>query len=260
MTVPAPSISRTLGPKDWIPRDPLWARPGTDFLTNEERERLQALRKMAGAGVLTGPDDVKWLCRTLDRIATYRKIDDYVFPEYVGLVNYISNMSYALRFDKRHDFRQDAVVLGHLSILEKLISAQPCDAYFMVRPVVEILKGDIDDIGKFMDATLVMKFDGSEAVRGEFRRHTLPFDGVPFTFDNSIPKATLSLGVSPMEYSVSGSMWETNARVNLGLFLPNGTLVEIVVMDLRPLSEPVVVRTSLLGAFYTTRAAGQATA
>lgn len=255
MTAPDPSTFKVLGPKDWVPKSPLFADFGTDLLSGDDRKKLQGLFKKAKDGHFENADDVKWLCETLDRVATLRRMDDYMFPEYVCLINYIACNAFALKFGRRMDPYQETAVLGSGEIMDMTMSCQTSGAVFMVRPVVRILEAGPGDREKFLDAGMKMKVDGYAVIDEPFRRHVLskPMEGrAPFSF-HSIPKDGTLFGVSPMTPAM-----EADGNVNLGIFLQTGTNVRIEAVTPGRFTDPVNVRVSLLGALYTTKASGGA--
>jgi hypothetical protein len=256
---PVPSTSdriRILGPKDWVPMGPLPSPGfGTDFLVPEDRERLNQIYGKAVAGDAVTPEEVIWLSRALNHAATLRRMDDYLFPKYVCLINGMSGTAMALGFPKRvtHLVRETAV-LGAGDLLHQVVECDVCTAVFMVRPVVEILKADPVDREKFLSSRMRMYVGHVAVIDDTFLGHTLPLEGrAPFTFGSELPAKTENglYGVSPLT-----DQNEADGRYNLGLFVPNGTDLRIEAVISGSFRDPVVVRTKILGALYTTKGPG----
>lgn len=252
------STSRQLGPKDWVPKGPMHADPDTDLLSESDRERLKKIYAAAKAFGDPGPDgrimsiikeDVMWLAETLDKIATLRRIDDFIFQEYAALINTVNCTAFALRYKSRLTGAEHRIVSGHGEILRKCFDGiSQASAVLLVRPVFRVLKGDLE---KFREMRFQLSIDNEIVLDEPFDRHIAPGDGrSPFAFGRTTEKS----GTIFQSGWLDGQQQAWPDRP-LGIFLAKGKSVRIDAVIHGPV-EPVEIKTSLLGAVYTTEGLG----
>lgn len=247
-----------LGPKDWIPKGILNVDPDTDLLTKEDRERLEKIYKAAKAWGNEGPDgqflsitqgDVIWLAEALDQMAALRRIDDFVFPEYVAVIDAARRVAFAVRYKSRLTGTAHLEVSGPGEILSRVFdSISHASAVLLVRPVFKVSKGDLE---KFRELRFQLSVDGQIVLDEPFDRHIVPGDGrLPFAFGNTTEK----LGTIYQSGRLDAYQQAYPDRP-LGIFLAKGQKVRIDAL-IHGSIDPVELKVSLLGAVYTTEAVG----
>lgn len=260
---PARSTFRigTLGPKDWIPGAPESNGVANgDFLSKEDRARFDKIKDSRKGGGQVPSGEVEWLVKTVETMSTLRRIDDFIFPDYISLYNPIAKVAYAMRFDGRMDHlrtrRTVVATAGPTDIMNIDLACLASDAFHVVRPVIEILKSDPEDLGKLLDGTLVMSVDGRVVFKEPLRYHAAPLDRkAPFMFRGTYEDL---FSAHPLVRNFGTGIFETAIDRTLGLFLPNASHVVLTVMHGDHVNRaPVLVKAWLLGALYTTRQAGQ---
>jgi hypothetical protein len=239
--------------KDWSPRKIL------SLLKTDERQRF--IRMKAKVGQLTNgiSEDVLWLCDLVERLAKLTP-EEYDFQKLLALVNHVSQTAYALRYDRREVMWKTTTLSPentkeNIHLLEVTTQSQVCDAVLVVRPYVRLMPGTTEEAMEELRKGLVSFYvDGLDVTqRCLIDEFLVRPDG------SGIRRRPWAFSISPTNASVFPAtllddLQQALPNEQVGVFLPNGTHVILMLRMEEALKQEITVKAGLVAARYTTKA------
>lgn len=235
-------------PEEWCPPP----RPRPTLLRPDDEARLTRIRE-AGR-----PDrfDVAWLCATVERLSRTTH-DQFEFPPFCALVNFVASNAVQLRFVAVEDHRSPPLEFFENAVVFDIERPRisNVEALLVVRPYIRLVEEPSEPVLEEIFASKMSVRIADETVCEApvheilMRPDGTGFRRAPFSFPRP-PSDTLTHGAARMGYN--DDVLENEL---IGRFLPIDTPIEVSVALRRVarLPEPVKIVAGIVAARYTTK-------
>lgn len=256
------------------------------MLTPEQIKILDELKAgflLAAAADTFDPSQVRRLlsgCAELAEIVkrlSRSRPEEYAFPAHAALMNDHNATAFVMRLRGRvlieQKIRLDGVRAERAAVINHTVAAAVEEALLVVRPYVRIYGPASSPVSeRLSEARLSLAVDGDLLIdRGLLRDHLadeqgLGFRGEAFSLRHLMPRTGpgglsffRAVQASPYTNPQFGLIpndlgWQIQSNDEIGMFLPNGSIITVDLEDLKTFeTDPVMLTVGVVACQYTTK-------